>query len=42
MSDKEREAMTTQMKIDIIIEPTRAKKVDVNIIPAEHERYIEQ
>ena len=30
------------MKIDVIIEPTRLKKIDVNIIPAEYERYIEQ
>lgn len=29
------------MKIDIIIEPTRAKKVNVNITPAEYKRYIE-
>lgn len=29
------------MKIEIIIEPTRAKKVNVNITPAEYKRYIE-
>lgn len=30
------------MKIEIIIEPTRAKKVNVDITPAEYKRYIEQ